>query len=179
MQHCMIDLETMGNGPNSAIAAIGAVMFDPVSGLGDRFYALVDLETSVSDGGVMDASTVLWWLRQSDAARGALVAGDGMSILTALTRFGYWLRSVDDRDLKVWGNGADFDNVILAGAFRRSGFKLPWDFRNNRCFRTLRALSPDVPWERTGTAHNALDDAVSQAQHAVKLMRLRHGGDVA
>ena len=28
MLHCMVDLETMGNGSNAAIIAIGAVAFD-------------------------------------------------------------------------------------------------------------------------------------------------------
>lgn len=32
LEHLAIDLETMGNNPNSPIVAIGAVMFNPATG---------------------------------------------------------------------------------------------------------------------------------------------------
>jgi exodeoxyribonuclease VIII len=64
MNNVMVDLETMGNGPAAAIVAIGAVEFDPDTGqLGREFYREVDLEDSAFRGGVIDASTVLWWMR--------------------------------------------------------------------------------------------------------------------
>ena len=44
MKHVMLDLETMGNSPLAAIAAIGAIEFDPDAGtLGERFYTTIDL----------------------------------------------------------------------------------------------------------------------------------------
>ena len=40
----MIDIETMGKGPRSAIAAIGAVEFNPAGGqLGRSFCTMADL----------------------------------------------------------------------------------------------------------------------------------------
>jgi len=51
MNEVMLDLETMGQGPDAAIVAIGAVAFDPVTHwLGDPFYRLVDLESAVVTG---------------------------------------------------------------------------------------------------------------------------------
>ncbi|MFA5379904.1 MAG: 3'-5' exoribonuclease, partial [Dehalococcoidia bacterium] len=42
-----LDLETMGNGPDAAIIAIGAVEFSLETGLlGQEFYEVVDLESS-------------------------------------------------------------------------------------------------------------------------------------
>jgi len=48
MLDVMLDLETMGNGSSAAIIAIGAVEFDMVEGtLGNEFYSVVDLDSSV------------------------------------------------------------------------------------------------------------------------------------
>jgi exodeoxyribonuclease VIII len=172
VNNIMIDLETMGNGPQSAIIAIGAVEFDiETQTLGTKFYQLVDLASSVAQGGVMDASTVLWWLKQSDAARAAL-NGEGVNIDDALQVFCDWSAECNHpSNLKVWGNGADFDNVILASAYRRSGREQPWPFWGNRCYRTVKGLYPHIKLERAGTHHNALDDAVSQAQHLMAMLK--------
>ncbi|OQX34094.1 MAG: ATPase, partial [Oceanospirillales bacterium LUC14_002_19_P2] len=54
MKHAMIDLETMGNGSQAAIVAIGACFFDPVKGtVGNTFYQPVSLESAVSAGLIM------------------------------------------------------------------------------------------------------------------------------
>ncbi|MEM8396661.1 3'-5' exonuclease, partial [Morganella morganii] len=74
-KHLMIDLETMGNKPDSAIVAIAAVPFDMVSGVTDDalFYEIIDLRSSEKYGGSIDADTVLWWLGKSDNARGEII----------------------------------------------------------------------------------------------------------
>ena len=171
MQDVMLDLETMGNGPQAAIIAIGAVEFDiQAQQIGERFYKVIDLESAVACGGVMDASTVLWWMKQSDAARSAFDRG-GESIAAVLQQFAAWVESRAPRDdVRVWGNGAAFDNVILASAYRRNGTRQPWQFLNDRCYRTMKAQHPAVKMQRNGTHHNAIDDAESQARHLIAMM---------
>lgn len=62
--HVMVDLETMGKKHNAPIVAIGAVVFDPATGsIGESFYKVVCLESSVNWGAVIDPSTVIWWLK--------------------------------------------------------------------------------------------------------------------
>ena len=68
----------------------------------------------------------------------------------------------------VWGNGASFDNVLLATAYKRLGMETPWPFWKDRCFRTMKNVCK-VDHSFEGTAHNALDDARSQAQHLIKI----------
>ena len=171
MQDIMLDLETMGTGPAAAIVAIGAVEFDlGTRQLGRRFYQVVDLKSSVLEGGILDADTVCWWMKQSDAAR-AVFSAPAQHIMQALRMFGEFAgECCGAGDLNIWGNGAAFDNVVLASAFDRSGIQRPWAYQNDRCYRTVKALHPEVSWERVGTAHNALDDAISQAQHLVAMM---------
>ena len=172
MQDVMVDLETMGNGPQAAIIAIGAVEFDILTGeIGERFYTVIDLTSAVEAGGIMDASTVLWWMQQGDEARAAF-SRDGEHIAKALQQFAGWVENRAPRDdVRVWGNGAAFDNVILASAYRRNGTQQPWQFWNDRCYRTVKAQHPAVKMQRSGTHHNAVDDAESQARHLIDMLK--------
>ena len=67
--------------------------------------------------------------------------------------------------MPVWGNGATFDNVILSNAYKAAGMEQPWKFWDDRCYRTVKGLLPDIKIERLGTHHNAVYDAMSQARH--------------
>lgn len=170
MQDVMLDLETMGQGPDAAIVSIGAVEFDRSSQqLGETFYVAVDLKSSVQAGGVIDPDTVLWWLKQSAQAREAIGA-TSVQLPSGLAAFGGWLRGrCGLRDVRIWGNGSDFDNVILSNAYRRLMLPVPWKFWNNRCYRTWKNEHPEALMTRSGTHHNALDDAISQAEHMLSV----------
>ena len=165
--HIMIDLETMGTRPTAPIVSIGAVAFD-ATGVHDTFYANVDLKSAVDAGGVIDPSTVMWWMSQSDEARAALLVKDEQySIvwaLAALSAWGDWGKVAG-----VWGNGASFDNVILSESYYRAAILRPWPFWKDRCYRTIKTIYPDVELVRSGTHHNALDDARTQAEHLIAI----------
>lgn len=180
MKQIMIDLETMGHGYDAAITAIGAVEFsldtylkDPSSGgivyennIRRSFYRVVDLNSSVREGGTMDASTVIWWMKQSEEAR-KMFEEPSVDIKKALKDFSEWIGTKLESD--VWGNGATFDLVILESAYQRSGIAVPWGHRNERCYRTMNnTVGAEIPSPERGTSlHNALEDAMSQAQHLV------------
>lgn len=168
MQDVMLDLETMGNGATAAIVVVGAVAFDPKTGeLGAEFSQQVDLQSSIDAGLTLDGDTVMWWLGQSDEARAGVRGNDLTdSIHYVLDDFGAFAAQVYHREgLRVWGCGAGFDNAILANAYRACGLKAPWEFWNDRCYRTVKAMRPDIKMRRVGMHHNALDDAKSQARH--------------
>ena len=174
MNNTMIDLETMGTGSNAAITAIGAVKFDS-SGLGDEFYRVVSLESSIDAGMVIEASTVMWWMQQSDDARKALCKAP-TTLAQALIDFTDFIGD-DAAGMKVWGNGASFDNVILTNAYRAFKQQPPWKFYNDRCYRTVKnLLGESIELVRVGEHHNALDDAKSQADHLVRIMKAVKGG---
>jgi len=168
----MLDLETMGTGPNSAIIAIGAVRFDAYSeisdacesGILDRFYEVVSLESSTSAGLDIDPSTVMWWLRQSEKAREQFER-NVIPLEKALRLFADWV----GKDPVMWGNGAAFDNVILANAYVKTSLLQPWAFWADHCYRTVKSLYPQVEMERVGTHHCAVDDAESQARHLMRI----------
>lgn len=167
MKNVMLDLETLGTRPGCKIIAIGAVEFNP-EGLGAEFYAAVQL--TGQDELSMEPGTIAWWLQQSDEARASLFASP-VPLDRALNDFGSFLVGLDDDGITLWGNGADFDNAILATAYAAKKLEQPWKFYRNRCYRTLKGLVPDLKAVHTGTHHQALDDAKMQALHAVQLLK--------
>lgn len=157
MKDVMVDLETLGRRAGCSILSIGAVAFDPkTKELGPEFYVVVNRLSCFKIGLHEDPETVKWWDGQNAEAKKILteVDGGGEHLRDALNKLTEYLSQFDLKKARVWGNGSDFDNATLA----------------NRCYRTLKSLQPQVKLARQGTYHNALDDAKSQAMHALQLM---------
>lgn len=167
MHDVMIDWETMGNKPNAAVIALGACFFDPATGVvGEKFYSEISLSSSVAAGLDIDPSTVIWWMQQDDAARAKFKDNEGApSIYFVMDKFNQWLKLETTDDIVLWGNGAAFDNVIAANVYDKMYVNRPWKFWNDRCYRTVKNLYPDVEYVFEGVKHYALDDAISQAKH--------------
>ncbi|MBL6380965.1 3'-5' exoribonuclease, partial [Escherichia coli] len=167
--HLMIDLETMGKNPDAPIASIGAVFFDPQTGeQGPEFSKIIDMGTC---GGTVDISTIEWWLQRSGEARAAILA-DRIPLDDALLQ----LREFIDENsgeffVQVWGNGANFDNVILRRSYERQEIPCPWSYTNDRDVRTMVALGLVMDFDARnvttfeGERHNALHDARYQAKY--------------
>lgn len=177
-KHLMIDLETMGNKPDSAIVAIAAVLFDMVSGVTDDalFYEVIDLRSSEKYGGSIDADTVLWWLGKSENARGEITNSTKLIDLpVALTRLNSFAFEFCEERVQVWGNGSNFDNVILRSAYESCEINPFWRHWNDRDVRTIvelgrnAGIDPKKDFPFVGEAHNALDDALHQVNYVVAI----------
>jgi hypothetical protein len=155
------------------VLSIGAVFFGP-EGLGAEFELFVNTADSLNQGLTKDPDTVLWWERQSKEAQETLRKAEMSpnTLADALGAFSaFCLRQCTKRQLKFWGNGASFDNAIVAHCYRAAGMDQPWEFWNDRCYRTLKAFaSPAIAQASSGVVHNALDDAKRQAEHARRIL---------
>lgn len=171
MNHVMVDLETLSTRHDAVIVSIGAVVFEPTSGtVGERIKLNIRPETAQAAGGHVDAGTVAWWFQQAQEARDRLQNPTPQTLKNALETLSLWMCSkvTDPENFYVWGNGATFDNVILRNAFRSVGLPAPWSYRRDMCFRTMKAMFPQVPpapLPAEAVPHDALDDAVEQATH--------------
>ena len=173
----MVDLETCGVRAGCAILSIGAVAFDHTKDkLGKEFYQVISLQSCIDAGLHIYQPTMDWWKQQSPEARKVLTLAEGKSkqvlpLLDALTKFNTFLNQF--KPLKVFGNGADFDNAILISAYNSVAIKQGWGAYSGRCYRTIKSeVMPDIKMpERVGTHHNALDDAKIQALHQMIIMR--------
>lgn len=184
--HIMLDLETLGTKPDAAIISVGMVASK--RGLGKEPEILesldiaIDLDSALASGGIIDAATLMWWMQhEQETARAAYLGyQESHSMAAALVMITKFIHNyaTGTRAPLIWGNGSDFDNVVLRNAFDRSGLIVPWNFRQNRCFRTLKNMRPEfmeLEPEFLGVRHNALDDAMHQTKWLHSILNLLEG----
>ena len=161
-----VDLETLGTRYNAAILSIGVAQFDINTGkVGMTFYREIDLDSAIKAGRVT-GSTLAWWARQGDVAKRVFGEKDKTPLSIALDELATWMKKQSSNP-RVWGNGASFDITILEHVYDNGavGQKEPWRYTNVRDMRTIMDYLPTgAKPKREGTHHNALDDAVYQAQ---------------
>lgn len=172
--HVMIDIETMSDAPGGAIISIGAVEFNMETGkTGKEFYVNVSLQNSLDLGLTVTANTIMWWLQQSDEARKSLTESSGEPLAAALQSFSGFIKDCGGKECQVWGNGPTFDISNLIAAYHKIQVPIPWDFRNERCVRTLVSLAPIIKsmTKFYGVAHNALADCYHQIKYCSETYR--------
>jgi len=162
----MLDIETMGIGMNACVVSIGAFKFDkntdfkePLLNPENCFYELPQWE------GDMDYAIVQWRLTQTTEAREAISTGPAKPLSECLTSLVHFI----DYSY-VWGNGVDFDNVIIQNHLKRLGIN-GWYYRDNRCFRTVKNLFCPAAYTKPIVPHHALCNAIAQAETLVKLSK--------
>lgn len=169
--HVMLDLETVSCRPNAGILSVGACKFNSEDIL-ERFYVEVKLSSCYELGLTSDKSTLDWWKKQSSQAREVFNEGGSYSLAYSLGIFSQWF---GDSSLCIWGNGAGMDNVILKNAFQVTDIKVPWEYWDDRCYRTVKACFHVKEEPRKGVFHNALDDALHQANHLIEINKRTKG----
>lgn len=176
--HAMLDIETLGSGPGCPILQISACMFpsgDTLRSISDttNFNHYVLQETKIT----VEKSTFLWWANQPSFV-GLLqrTEEEGDTIGSVINQFDRWLHLHNIRYL--WSHGATFDIPILLYAWKEQmseEFPVPyWNFRDTRTLMDLWGhdiLAEILPFPIEHEPHNALHDAVHQANCMVKLLR--------
>lgn len=176
----VLDLETASLKPNAAIVQIGAYCNQTRVGFNHRISLASYPTVDSADKFHVDADTLDWWKLQPEDVR-AYVFGGTDTIIDALKAFYRYVtsqaasHSVTFNGVRMWGNGAAFDNVILTNAYNSCGLKQPWSYRGDMCLRTLRNLARDsnLPINVDSVQpHNALYDAMAQAETLASILRV-------
>lgn len=177
MKDLMIDIETLGTDADAPVLSVGACFFDIATGeIGPTFDGKISVADALEYGPVC-GETFAWWMQQSDEARLNVIQGH-QTTKEILTGFHFFVaRNCDIAEVRPWGHGAAFDITIIERLFAKAlGDRVdpadrrspPWNFRNVRDTRTIRALGEaaghQFTGDREGTHHDALDDAVYQAK---------------
>jgi len=165
MKDVMIDIETLGTRSTSMIVQIGACYFDRKTGkIGPKFRQ--NISSGFDDRFTIDASTISWWLSQSDEAR-ASIAKDGKDLTTILTNLRDWLGEAKF----VWSH-ATFDIPILLNAFEKCDLHFPIHYTKMRDIRTLMDIAniDTKSLKREGTHHDALADCEYQVAYCTKAL---------
>lgn len=149
----------------------GSVFSPEGEELGPTFYVPVNLRSSMLNGGVADGDTILWWLKQSKEARAAICTNDALDIKDALFELSHFItcHACNLKKLKVWGNGATFDNVILRGAYERVGLACPWEYFNDQDVRTIVNLGQFIGFNSKKICHLMVNDTMPRLMLFIRL----------
>lgn len=178
----MIDFETMGNTTDTIVVSLGACLFNN-EGIHKKALWYYDLYEQQKAGRTWTASTLAWWMKQDADARSVFYDSktERLPMKKFFEVFEKWLdegleEHLEGRDeLKVWGNGESFDVSILKDLYLKHHPKgehaVPWKFWNGCCFRMFNRMTKvKEKMKMKGAAHNALDDAIYQAECVIAVM---------
>lgn len=165
----MVDIETLGTGPNSVITQIGACYFDRNTGeIGETFLVNIRIQDCLDKGLIVDGGAIKFWFEQDhkDFLEAPIDLGK------ALGHFKQFCK----KDAIVWAH-ATFDFPRIAEAYRTIKQSLPYSYRNTRDIRTLVDLSnvPYKKYKREGVHHNALDDCKYQVLYCCECFKALKG----
>ena len=164
--HAMIDIETLGTGPNCVVLTVGAVKFDPWSGTEPHsgFFERLDVDDQVHMGRVISDSTLQWWAKQDEHIRQEALGDEGrISIIQFCKKLNKWLVGCNN----IWCQGPQFDMVILENMYEQFGHHTNWAYWQICDSRTLFNLMPGDPRKNLdgdqADHHSALAVAYVQA----------------
>ena len=167
----VVDIETLDKTPSAVIFAIGCVIVDIEQlEITNEFYTVINPNQK---GRTAGNGTPEWWLKQSLETPEAFeqlqaAYGSNKTLKAALYEFGAFLtEEFNGSPINMFGNGPEFDNVVLTNAFEWAGLKTPWPYWGNQSIRTSNLLAQlaghKIEREFVGIKHHALDDAYHEA----------------
>ena len=176
-KHVMIDTETLGRTPGSVVRSVAAVEFDPQTGeTGRQKVWKIDLADSIRYGFKVEASTLKWWMMQSDEARREFVEGAETPLEDFLENFMQFIAATDEgNDFTLWCLQLDFDVAMLRSmyswynlnVYRCDEEVLPWNFQKVRDVRPyMDALdSAGLLPPKVADRHTPLADCLAQINY--------------
>lgn len=144
-----LDIETLGTTERSVVTQVALIAYDLEEDeiLKIRHhedYPIIPQQRYKNR--IIDGATVMWWMQQSDAAREHFKncdSTDGDEIPALLTHFTTMFDAIvtnedgTTKPYELYANSHSFDCVILKSLFADYDMPSPWDFRRERCLRTL------------------------------------------
>lgn len=173
-----LDIESLDRKPSSVVLTVGATFIDVDTGvIVDEGYWRIEREEQLKLGRTIGMETLDFWMGQAYDTRVEAFPGPDV-MLTPVWSFILELGHAWERNKcqAAWGNGASFDLGILESLADSFGACMPWDFRQQRCLRTLAKQMPQVPRPKADIPHHAQFDARAQAVYLHRLIRCMNGG---
>lgn len=172
--HVMIDFETASMNHNAAPISLGAHAFAGRLHYTDQYFHQKNSLASAEIMGLhVDKETMEWWDKQNPQIRADAFSGK-QALVDMLEDFKMWCSKLSEgrlQDIHIWGNGADFDPIILKNAYE-THTSYPFNFRNHRCYRTVNAIFDHlIPYPKYAERqHDALADATWQSKRLCHLI---------
>ena len=161
-----IDMETFDTAPSAKIISLALVGYN--RNTAEAVHEIYARFKVAMMPGTVSRSTINWWHREDYKNPGLLAEATGGEV-DPLQFFDDLVSGFPQGDVKVWGNGSNFDVVILEETLKSLHCPVPWKFWNVRDLRTLLDIAEVNPrqCQFDGDKHNALHDARHQTRMAL------------
>ena len=165
--HFMVDCESLGTTPDSVVLSVGVVQFDPYGQLAPFNSYYRELAVGAQPSRKIDPRTLEWWEKQPNKPNGEwypdIVCLGIVSHIQLMT--------VSNSTPVIWARGTDFDIPLLTNLFAQYDLAVPWKYNQVRDLRTISKLFPNIVPTANNNPHNALSDALCQAEHCGRILR--------
>jgi oligoribonuclease (3'-5' exoribonuclease) len=116
----------------------------------------------------LDASTVIWWMAQNEAARKEFTdrTSEMVSLEVALKLFSKFIGKCD-KNVSIWANSPSFDCSMVRNSYDAIGsHEMPWTYKQERDYRTIVGLCKEkLPATNKNIAHKAIHDCYNQIEN--------------
>lgn len=165
MNNVMVDIETLGTGPDTVVLSVALVRFNDCAEaefLHIKFNSQ-EINQQVEKGRKISPDTVMWWLQQGKDAQAAITETYNTDfkrgMYAALSQISKFMQPGDI----IWANPPSFDVATLDNLMAQ--FDLPafapehWNVRD---LRTIKKTFGSAPKRPDVVAHDALWDCLQQ-----------------
>lgn len=178
MRRVMIDLETLSTFPNAAVIAVAVAVYDDATpkAVSARGW-FIDRDLVI---GHEDPSTKEWWESQAAETK-RVVFGGNQSPKEAMQEMNSFIAAncagVKDDHVRLYADPGMFDFPILRHQLQQLGLNPAWNWRNERCMRTMKKeladntgitiedVSPEIP-------HHPVHDCLAQIRELQDLVEI-------
>lgn len=125
------------------------------------FKASISYKSALEGSSMPDASTLKWWMEQYRQDPSVNPLGGDMFMSVALKELTHLIDTYTvGREVFVWCKGGSFDLAMLRHKYHYyfGEASLPWDFRRERCIRTLLQKEEDEAHKVDSPEYNRVLD---------------------
>lgn len=185
----MVDIESLDVGPRSVVTQVALYGLDEDEDevIDDFVYSFLPIQPQLDliQPRTISASTLWWWMQQSDEARAMFernVLEDFETLPVMMRHLTREFQRMTSKyaSYELWARGPQFDVVNLDSLYADCGMRAPWKYDSVRDLRTLMKMaglsSEEVDKPHGFIAHQAGWDAKFQLRcyrEAKKRLRAR------
>lgn len=161
-QHFMVDIETLGRGPDAPVLSVGVVAFQPGVGIQDEWLWVLDTKDQTQRR--IDFDTTLWWLRQKPEAQQHWVNPEKRYSTIDCLQAMRPIFSAFGSEVMFWAYSPSFDQIALEGLYNEFKLSIPWKYNQWNDVRTIRNFTKDQSRPEGYYGHNPLIDCKVQIE---------------
>lgn len=170
----MLDIETLGRGPNCVVPQVAVVPFnlngepleqDVIDNF--TFNCKLHIGDQLALGYTIDPETLAWWQQQKEAVRSDVFSG-AYSISQFQGGFITYMKRVVDtfKTYNIWASAPKLDFGCLHSILVGPGLEYPILYSAERCLRTMKelvkTLYPQFKLPKGFNPHDAVEDCKRQ-----------------